>query len=73
MSAQPVENLQLRAIEQRNNLHQTTVELKRKISATREQFDIKRNVRDHFAGIAAVVTAVALLSGYGIGMKLMQR
>ena len=39
MSAEPVENLELRAVEQRNRLHQTTSELKGKISETREQLD----------------------------------
>lgn len=73
MSTQPVENLELRAIEQRNHLHQTTVELKRKITATREQFDIRRNVRQHFLGASIAAAAIGLISGYGLGGVLTRR
>lgn len=70
MSSQPVENLHLRAIEQRNQLHRTTSELKAKISETREQFDLSHNIRRHLAGAAAILAAIGLLSGYGVGGML---
>jgi hypothetical protein len=73
MSPEPVENLELRAIEQRNVLHHTTAELKAKITATREQFDVSRNVRRHFLGVASAVTAIGLLAGYGIGGMFTRR
>jgi len=73
MSAEPVENLELRAVEQRNRLHQTTSELKGKISETREQLDPARNVREHFAGVAAAAGARALLVGYGIAGMFTRR
>lgn len=66
MSPEPVENLELRAVEQRNRLHQTTSELKGKIAETREQLDPARNVREHFTAIALAAGAIALLAGYGI-------
>lgn len=73
MSTQPVENLELRAIEQRNHLHETTVELKGKLTATREKFDVSRNIRQHFLGAAVAIAAVAAVSGYGLGGALTRR
>jgi len=73
MSGEPVENLELRAVEQRNRLHQTTSELKGKIAKTREQLDPARNVREHFGGIAAAAGALALLVGYGVAGILTRR
>jgi hypothetical protein len=73
MSPQAVEDLELRAIEQRNRLHHTTAELKGKITATREQLDPAKNVREHFIAVAAGVSAVALLVGYGIAGMFTRR
>jgi hypothetical protein len=66
MSTKPVEDLQLRAMEQRNQLHQTVLELKNKVSETRERFDIKRNIREHFGTAAAIGATVSFLLGYGV-------
>lgn len=66
MSTQPIETLELRALEQRNRLHQDATELKGKIAAVREKISVVRNVRDHF-GLAALVAVFAgLVSGYGV-------
>jgi hypothetical protein len=73
MSTQPVESLELQAIEQRNQLHQTTSELKQKIVATREKFDVSRNLRQHFPGVAVAVATIALFSGYRFGGTLARR
>ena len=73
MSSEPVENLELRAVEQRNRLHQTTSELKGKIAETREQLDPATNVRKHFAGVAAAAGALALLVGYGVAGMFTRR
>ena len=68
MNTQPVENLELRALEQRNQLHRTGMELRsevqEKIAATREKFDISRNAREHMLGASLVLGLVGLLSGY---------
>jgi hypothetical protein len=71
--SQPVENLHLRAIEQRNQLHHTTAELKAKIVETRERFDVPRNLRRHFPAAAVIAAAVGLLSGFGFGGMLARR
>jgi hypothetical protein len=72
MSSQPVENLHLRAIEQRNELHQTTAELKAKVTATRDQLDPSWNARHHFVPFALAVAALGLLFGYRLGGRFTQ-
>ena len=67
MSAGPVENLHLRAIEQRNELHHTTAELKAKVTETRDQLDPSRNARRYFVPLAFAAAALGLLSGYRLG------
>jgi len=64
MSTSPLEKLELQAMEQRNQLHQTATELKGKISATREKFELTRNAREHFAGMAIAVSVLGLIAGY---------
>ena len=67
MSTSPLENLELRALEQRNRLHQTATELKTKITVVREKLDVATNAREHFTAAAMVVGALCLVSGYGVG------
>lgn len=73
MSTKPVEDLQLRALEQRNQLHETVAELKNKVSETRERFDVQRNLREHFGAFAAAAAALSFLMGYGVGTMFTQR
>ena len=65
MNTSPLENLELQAVEQRNQLHQSATELKDKITATREKFDLTRNAREHFAGMAGAAIVLGVLVGYG--------
>lgn len=67
MNSLPVENLEQRAVEQRNALHQTTAELKAKIIATRERFDVSHSLRRHFAAAAVAVAVIGVASGYRFG------
>lgn len=73
MSPEPVENLELRAVEERQRLHQTTIELKGKLAETREQLDPATNVRKHFAIVAGALGAVALILGYGVAGMFSRR
>jgi hypothetical protein len=54
-----VQNLELRAMEQRNQLHQTVTELKQKVSDVRDKLDIKKRVRGHI--VATSLTAAGAL------------
>jgi MFS-type transporter involved in bile tolerance (Atg22 family) len=73
MSTKPVEDLQLRALEQRNQLHHTVAELKSKVSETRERFDVRRNLHAHFGAFAGIAAALSFLTGYGVGTMFTQR
>jgi hypothetical protein len=66
MSTSPLENLELRALQQRNRLHQRAIELKTKITAVRKKLDVATNAREHFTEAAMVVGALCLVSGYGV-------
>ena len=66
MSAQPLENLELQALQERNHLHDRATELKAKVNSTRQKLGLKRNVQDHFAGFAVAVGAIGLISGYAV-------
>ncbi|HTS03960.1 MAG TPA: hypothetical protein VMP68_00130 [Candidatus Eisenbacteria bacterium] len=62
MSPNPqVQNLELRAMEQRNQLHQSVTELKQKVSDVREKLDIKKRVRHHIAATSLLAGGVLLL------------
>jgi len=67
MNTQPVENLELRAIEQRNELHQTTAELKEKLATARQKLDLSAHLRQHFVPASVIVSCLALIAGYGAG------
>jgi len=59
MSTNPqVQNLELRAMEQRNQLHQTVTELKQKVSDVRDKLDIKKRVRGHAVATSLVAAGV---------------
>lgn len=73
MSIQPVDDLALKAIEQRHQLHERAEELKGKIQDTREKLDIKRNARERFVPAAAVVATVGLLAGFATGGMFTRR
>ena len=73
MSTHPLETLGLRALEQRNRLHQDATELKEKIAAARAKLSVQRNVRAHFTKAALVVSITGLLTGHGFAGMFTRR
>ena len=65
MNTVPVETLELRALEQRIQLHNSAVELKAKMAAARQKLDMSKNAREHFMRASIIAAALGLLSGYG--------
>lgn len=67
MSTQPVDNLELRAIAQRRQIHATAEELKGtisgKISEAKQRLDIVRNLREHSFAVAVAIGVASLLIG----------
>jgi hypothetical protein len=62
MSTTPVYTLELRAADQRRELHGSILELKERL---REKMDIKNNVRPHVPVLSGVAGVFGLLMGYG--------
>jgi hypothetical protein len=62
-SGLPVEVLERRAAEQRQQLHQSVVELK---DSVRERLDVKRNMRDHLWSVSGGLAVVGLVLGYSV-------
>lgn len=66
MSAAPVDNLELRALEQRERIHKTALELISKVDRTKRQLSVTNLAREHLGGMSAVVSGLAFLLGYAI-------
>lgn len=63
MSTSPGE-LERRAVQEREHLHEMASELKAKMVEARENLKITTNVRRHFGFSSALVSSVGLLVGY---------
>ena len=74
MSTQPVENLELQAVEQRRQIHATAEELKGKISEAKKKLDFTRNLWDHLFAVAVAVAVgvTSLLIGTLIARRFKQ-
>jgi len=64
MTESTLEILELRAREQRKQLHNSVQELK---SSVQERLDPKRNARIYFPQIATVAAILGLSAGYVVG------
>jgi len=64
MTESNLEMLELRAREQRKQLHNSVQELK---SSVQEKLDPKRNARIYFPQIATVAAILGLSAGYVVG------
>jgi ribosomal protein L3 len=65
MSASPIENLELRALAQRNRLHERADELRGKVEAVREKLSVSKQAREHILSASALVSVIGLALGYG--------
>jgi len=57
----PIEQLELRAIEERREIHARAEELKEKISEAKEKLDPARQLREHRFAVAMSVGTASLL------------
>ena len=65
--ASEIERLELQALEQRNEMHASVVELKSQVHQVRHDLDPAVNLRKHFLVASAGVSLVAFIFGYGFG------
>ncbi|MCU1302989.1 MAG: hypothetical protein JWQ87_3273 [Candidatus Sulfotelmatobacter sp.] len=66
MSANPLDRLEIRALQQRNQVHGTIDELKGKVEEAKAKLDLKTNARAHLLGASLVVSAIGFVGGYGL-------
>jgi hypothetical protein len=67
MSTTPMETLELKAVAQRNRLHDSADELRSKIASLREKLSIKETARQHLLGASVLIAIAGLVFGYGFG------
>jgi hypothetical protein len=59
----PVDELEKRAAEQRQQLHNTVVELRQTVH---QRLDVKRNVRNHLGAASGLLAIAGLALGYAL-------
>jgi hypothetical protein len=64
-----MEQLELRALEERREIHARAEELKGKISEAKEKLDVTKNLREHLFAVALGIGAASLLIGTMIARK----
>jgi hypothetical protein len=65
--ADPIDRLEIRAAQQRNQVHETIGELKDKVVAVRAKLDPNTNAREHLLVASLVLSSLGFLAGYGFG------
>lgn len=66
MSTAPVENLELRALEQRERIQRTALELVSKVDRTKQKLNVEYMVREHLGSAVAAAGTVAFLLGFAV-------
>jgi hypothetical protein len=67
MSTLPSENLERRAVEQRERIHRTTLELVAKIDQAKQQLSLEHHVREHFGLVSLIGCSLSAVAGYWFG------
>ena len=73
MSTLPLDHLEKRAIEERDELHQTASELKNKLEVTRENLRLSHQVRQHFGHASWIVSLIGFSVGYALAGTFSKR
>jgi hypothetical protein len=69
-NALPADILEVRAAEQRRQIHSTVQDLK---STVRDQLDVKSRAREYLVPASAVIGVVGLVLGYGFAGMFTER
>jgi hypothetical protein len=65
MSTNPVDRLEIRALQQRYDVHETIGEFKDKVVEVRSKLDPNTNAREHLLAASLIVSSIGFLAGYG--------
>lgn len=67
------ESLEHRAVEQRERLHRTALELISKVDHARQQLSLEHNVRQHFGLASLIGCSLSVVAGYWFGSVFARR
>jgi hypothetical protein len=74
MSASPSpERLEIRALQQRERIHRTALELISKVDDVKQHLTLSYNVRAHFAVTSLIAVSVSFLCGYAVAGMFTER
>jgi hypothetical protein len=74
MSASPSpERLEIRALQQRERIHRTALELISKVDDAKQRLTLSYNVRAHFAVTSLITVSVSFLCGYAVAGMFTER
>jgi hypothetical protein len=74
MSASPSpERLEIRALQQRERIHRTALELISKVDDAKQRLTLSYNVRAHFAVTSLIAVSVSFLCGYAVAGMFAER
>jgi hypothetical protein len=64
MNRPDVDQLELRALEEREQIHQSVGQLRSKVTQVRDILDPQRNARKYFLPASLVASGIAFICGY---------
>jgi hypothetical protein len=74
MSASPSpERLEIRALQQRERIHRTALELISKVDDAKQRLTLSYNVRAHFAVTSLIAVSISFLCGYAVAGMFTER
>ena len=66
MNTEPIETLQLRALEQRSQLHHTASDLREKVQHARDTLRVSKQAREHLLPFTLVAGVMGIIAGYSL-------
>ena len=67
------ENLEQRAIQQRERIHRTALELISKVDHARHQLSLEHHVREHFGLASLIGCSLSVVAGFWFGSVFARR
>jgi hypothetical protein len=71
-SASP-ERLEVRAVQERERLHRTAMELISKVDDAKQRLTLSHNVRAHFTATSLIAATLSFLCGYAVAGMFTER
>ena len=65
MSANPIDHLEIQALQQRNHVHETIGAFTDQVVAVRARLDPNTNARKHLLAASLILSSIGYLAGYG--------